>query len=150
LMKVKATEPERLKRAHEHLLAMVQQSRECFKLAGKESDNDREWIPNPDQKSVVPMQVTKEQIAAWGEFLDEWEALLNGKKLMPHWNIPGEQGINLKKVFHEPQDFDLILWLHGAGVQPFMEKGERTDPQKWMEMNRAFRGNLFFVALWFN
>jgi hypothetical protein len=150
LMNLKASEPDRLKASHKHFLAMIEQSRECVRLAGKETDNEREWIPNAKQQSVVPMQVTAEQIEAWGGVLDEWEALLQGKKLLPHWNIPADRGINLKKVFHDPHDFDLVMWIHGAGMVPFLEKGERTSPEKWMEMNRAFRGNLFFVALWFN
>lgn len=150
LMKLKPTEPDRLRAAHEHFLAMIEQSRECVRLAGKEKDNDCEWIPNPKQQSVVPIKVTEDQFAAWNDLLDEWEALLQGKKLLPHWNIPGDGGINLKKVFHEPRDFDLVMWIHGAGLAPYLEKGERTSPEKWMEINRTFRGNLFFVALWFN
>jgi hypothetical protein len=34
------------------------------------------------------------------------------------------------KVFLEPARLDLVLWLQGTGLQPFLEKGERTDRWK--------------------
>ena len=102
--------PERLSRAREHLLAMIHESRRCWELALAETDDDREWIPNARQTSLTPLTVDARRIAAWKQFLDEAEAVLQGKKLLPHWRVRDGRGINLKRVFEEPRTFDLVLW----------------------------------------
>ena len=54
--------------------------------------------------------------------LDDAEAVLEGRKLVPYWRFT--KGINLKRVFTEPKPFDLVLWLAGPGVRPYLEAGE--------------------------
>jgi hypothetical protein len=81
-------------------------------------------VPNSKQASVIPnVRVTAEMIAGWHEFLAEAEALLQGKKLIPHWRFKPEFGVNLKRVFLEPREFDLVLWAHGAAAVPYTEQG---------------------------
>ena len=58
-------------------------------------------------------------IAGWQDFLNEADSLLRGKKLTPHWRFNSRRGINLRRVFDEPRDFDLVLWVHGAATAPF-------------------------------
>jgi hypothetical protein len=76
--------------------------------------------------------------------------VLNGKKLIPFWRGSSGNGVNLMKVFTEPKDFDLVLWIQGSGAVPYLEKGETTSPQTWAEFQRAFEGNFIGMAVWIN
>src|SRR4029079_3899882 len=97
--------------ALEHLQAMIALSRESWTFYKRESDDENEWIPNPSQKTVVPgVHVTDEMVRGWQEFLDEAEALLAGKTLVPFWRGSDRNvGINLRRVFTETQGFDPVL-----------------------------------------
>jgi hypothetical protein len=144
-------EPERLAKARNHLLEMVESSRKSWALIEAETDNDREWIPGPGQESVVPnVAISKERLAAWRCFLDEAEAVLNGKKLIPFWRRGVDQGVNLAKVFTEPREFDLVLWVQGSGAIPYLEHGEKTSAETWAEFQRVFGGRFVGFAIWLN
>lgn len=143
--------PELLTKARNHLLAMTQSSRKSWELIETETDNNREWIPGPKQTSVVEgVSVNKERLAAWQGFLDEADGVLNGKKLIPFWRGSSGKGVNLMKVFTEPKDFDLVLWIQGSGAVPYLEKGENTSPETWAQFQRAFEGNFIGMAVWIN
>jgi hypothetical protein len=158
-------EPERMKVALGHLESVISLSRESWKLINAETDNDREWLPNPRQTAALgELRVSQQNLLGWQAFLDEADAILQGKKLLPFWrgieggamffdgNFPEhpELGINLRKVFLEPTRLDLVLWLQGTGLQPFLEKGERTDAGAWRRIMNAFDGNFFLFMVWFN
>jgi hypothetical protein len=158
-------EPERMKVALGHLESVISLSRESWKLINTETDNDREWLPNPRQTAALgELRVSQQNLLGWQAFLDEADAILQGKKLLPFWrgieggamffdgNFPEhpELGINLRKVFLEPTRLDLVLWLQGTGLQPFLEKGERTDAGAWRRIMNAFDGNFFLFMVWFN
>ena len=158
-------EPERMKTALGHLEAVIALSRESWKLINAETDNDREWLPNPKQTAAMGgMKVSPEMQTQWHEFLDEAEAILQGKKLLPFWRgidggfMPGDGnfpmnpdlGINLRRVFTEPTRLDLVLWLQGTGLHPYLEKGEITDPDSWRKIRAAFQGEFFVFMVWFN
>jgi hypothetical protein len=144
-------EPARLNKARDHLLAMVDASRNSWELIERETDNDREWIPGPGQTSVVEdVALNKEQLATWRRFLDEAEAVLSGKKLVPFWRGNTGRGVNLTKVFTEPKDFDLVLWVQGTAALPYLEDGELTSPQTWQEFQRVFQGRFVGFAIWIN
>jgi hypothetical protein len=149
LIQLKVTEPERLKRSHQHLVAVIDQSRQSWKLIRAETDNDHEWIPNPKQDTVVGVKVSDEMVAAWLEFLDEAEQLLAGEKLLPFWRDQ-QQGINLRRVFEDPRTFDLVLWVQGTAAAPYLEQGPMTKPETWREFQQRFRGQFIGFAIWFN
>ena len=151
LFRFEVKEPKRMKSALTHLEAVIQQSRLCWRYVEAEKDDDHEWIPNAKQTSVIPgIRVTAEMIAGWKEFLNEAEAILKGKKLVPHWRVKGGRGINLRKVFTEPRKFDLVLWIQGSAAKPYLERGTLTDKEFWRRMQRLFRGNFIGFAIWFN
>ena len=114
------------------------------------------------QSQVMPPSKQLQGMSSWHEFLGEMEHILNGTKLIPFWRgIPGgvisgivpmnaKYGINLRRVFTEPQRFDLVLWIQGTAAQPYLEEGERTDPAVWARLGRVFRGEFFGFAIWFN
>jgi len=149
LIRLEVSEPERLKKSHQHLVAVIAQSRQSWKLILAETDNDHEWIPNPKQGTVVGVTVSDEMVAAWLEFLEETEQLLAGKKLLPFWRDP-QKGINLRRVFEEPRTFDLVLWVQGTAAAPYLEQGPQTKPETWQEFQQRFQGQFIGFAIWFN
>lgn len=151
LIRFTVKEPERGAAALKHLEAVIRHSRLSWLAIQEESDDDREWVPNPRQTGVIPgVRVSQEMIAGWHTFLDEAEQLLQGQKLVPHWRLKGEYGINLKRVFTEPREFDLVLWAHGAGLAPFVERGACTRQETWNRLLQTFQGQFIGFAVWFN
>jgi hypothetical protein len=143
-------EPARLRASLEHFEQMVRFGKETWKFIQAETDDDHEWIPNPNQKGVLGVPVRQEMIDGWLQFLDETEALLQGKRLIPFWRGPEARGVNLRKVFLEPKTFDLVLWIQGAGAVPFLEEGQLTNTDVWRRLPRVFGGEFIGFAFWFN
>lgn len=149
-------EPARTKAALAHLEAGVVQAKELWKFILAETDDDNEWLPNPKQTGVIGVKVTQEMVDVWLETLDEAELILKGQKLIPFWRgEKAERGVNLRRVFAEPQTFDLIEWVQGTAAVPYLEKGPLTklaDPRMGTRLNNAFGGPFNFVAFgfWFN
>jgi hypothetical protein len=143
------SEPERMASVRTHLKQMIALSRESWAAIEAETDDDQEWIPNARQTSpFATLQVDAEHIAAWYQVLDEAEAVLDGEKLVPHWRF--QQGFNLRRVFEEPQPFDLVLWITGPAALPYLEDGPVTTPEEWARMTEAFGGRFGLFALWVN
>jgi hypothetical protein len=144
-------EPERMKAALAHLESVIDHSRQSWKAIQAETDDDREWIPNSKQTGIIPnVRVTAEMIAGWHEFLDEAEKMLAGKKLIPHWRFNAQHGINLRRVFLEPREFDVVLWAHGAAAVPYAEEGPVVRGETWNRMESIFGGQFIGFAFWFN
>lgn len=157
LLNLPVAEPQRMSSALEHFEATVELSRASWEAFLAETDDEREWLPNPRQTGVVPsrpggppMAVTDIMIDNWLELLDETEAILQGRKLLPYWRVTDGRGVNLKHVFTEPQAFDLILWLQGVAVEPYLEEGELTRGETWQRIVQAFGGRFTPFAFWFN
>lgn len=151
LLDLDAVEPDRMASAREHFLGVLRESRLSWQAIRAETDDEREWIPAPDQTGVIPgVAVSEDMVVEWHRFLDEAEALLNGDKLIPFWRPAGGRGVNLKRVFTEPTGFDLVLWVQGTAAAPYLEQGEVTDAQTWREIRQTFRGRFLGFAAWFN
>jgi hypothetical protein len=151
LLNFRMKEPARMRSALEHLEAMVALSREAWKSYLAETDDDHEWIPNPKQDTVMPGgKVTGEMVKGWLDFLDEAEAILAGKKLVPYWRAAENKGVNLRRVFTEPRDMDVILWIQGTAAMTYLEDGPVTQPEVWTRLWRVFRGEFIGFAIWFN
>jgi len=142
-------EPERLPRSREHLLEAVKLSREMWASIRAETDNDREWLPNAKQTSLIPgMTITDERIDSWLALMAESAAILNGDKLLPHWRF--DKGFNLRRLLESPQPFDLVLLLTGTDMVPFLEDGPVSDRAFWEQANDAFEGEFLSFAVWIN
>jgi tetratricopeptide (TPR) repeat protein len=149
LLHLQPVEPERLPRVREHLLGMIAMSRASWSAILAETDDDREWIPNPRQTGRFPrMQVTGERVAAWQALLTGAEDALEGRILVPHWRL--KQGISLKLFFEQPQTFDPVLWATGQGAVPFLQDGPQIGSGDWGQMMRIFGGDFFSYLMWFN
>ena len=152
LIRLPVAEPDRLKAALGHLEAMVSLSRSSWKAILAETDDDREWIPNPKQATVMPGgRVSDAMVKGWYEVLDEFEAILAGKKLAPFWRGANPRlGVNVRRVFTEPRPLDLVMWVRGSAAAPYLEEGERSTPATWQRLTRVFQGEFIGFALWFN
>ncbi len=122
----------------------------AWAAARAETDDDREWLPAPGQKSGVMagMEVTDERIDAWLAALTEAEAVLNGSKLAGHWRF--QKGFSLPRVLAEMQSFDLVLWVTGHAALPFLADGPIADGEAFANADRVFSGDLLTYAFWFN
>ena len=149
-LRVPLLEPERLETALGHAQAVTEQAGLMWEFILAETDDDREWIPNPSQTPVFPVQVTQEIVDAWLLFVEETRALWQGDKLVPHWRLPEGQGIDLTRVFLEPRDFDLVLWVQGGAAAPYVEMGEVISTETLEQIQRVFGGQFIGFALWFN
>jgi hypothetical protein len=150
LMHWEVIEPERLKASLAHLEAVATLSRESWRYILAETDDDNEWIPSPSQKNgVMPgMAISQQTLDGWMVFLDEFDAILKGQKLIPHWRLA--KGINFRRVFTEPSTFDPVLWAQGAAALPYLEDGPQTNSQTWFRIMSMMEGNFLGYAMWFN
>ncbi|MGD1862265.1 MAG: hypothetical protein ACFB0E_20140 [Leptolyngbyaceae cyanobacterium] len=134
-----------------HLQQMTDLSRQSWQLYSQETDDIREWIPYPGQTGVIPgAAVSREMIDEWFAFLDEADKILAGDRLLPFWRGDDPVGLNLKRVFTEPQAFDAVRWVQGTAAAPYLESGEITDPDFWQQLMTSFNGQFLFFAFWFN
>ena len=156
MLRLSIKEPARTKAALAHLEAGVVQAKELWKFILAETDDDKEWIPNPRQTGVVGVKVTQEMVDAWLETLDEADEVLKGKKLIKFWRgNDRDRGVNLRRVFIEAQTFDPIEWVQGTAATPYLETGPLTkfsDPRMGTRLNNAFGGPFNFIGFgfWFN
>ena len=150
LIRMPVKEPERMKAALSHLERMLALSKESWKFILAETDDDHEWLPNPKQKGILGIAVQQPMIDSWLEFVDEAEALLAGKRLVPFWRGNEKRGVNLRRVFTAPRKLDLVLWVQGTAATPYLEEGSLTKPEVWTRLLRVFRGEFIGFAIWFN
>jgi hypothetical protein len=150
MMQLPVVEPKRLQSAHQHLLNVITLSQQTWRRIEQETDNDHEWLPNAKQQAVTGTTMTAEMIQGWKDFLMLAESILQGKVLIPHWRVADGHGINLKRVFYEPQTFDLILWAQGRAAVPYLERGVVTTPADWERLSLIFRGDFIGFAVWIN
>ena len=132
-----------------HLKEMIALNQQMWTAIRAETDNDREWLPNAKQTSLIPeMEITDERIDAWLAMVVELDAILDGKKLIPHWRF--QKGINLQKLLESPEPFDLVLTLTGPAALPHLQDGPKTDMRIWAVMDSAFGGDFLNYAAWIN
>ena len=153
LINWEVAEPERRKAARAELLEMIRLSREDWKAIRAETDNDREWLPGPQQSGVhrlTGLEVTQIEVQGWHAALQMAEDLLEGRKLLPHFRF-ADKGIDMKRFFDEPKTFDLVLSITGPGVVPYLEQGPMLTSEEWWALQSQFGGAGFMTfALWFN
>ncbi len=146
----KQPDPALTRAAHGHLLAMIRDNRAFWAKVDAETDNDREWVPNDRQTSALGLTMPPGTGARWQAVLADAEAMLKGEKLIPHWRLGAEAGLNLKRMFEEPQPVNLITWIQGEGLLPWAEKGERISSANWWEFERLMEGDAMLFAVFLN
>ena len=149
LINWQVADPVRLADVRTRLKAMIEMSRKSWIAARKETDNEAEWLPNPRQQGALGSPpVTDELINGWLAVMGEFELVLDGKRLMPHWRFG--QGLNVKRMFEESKNFDLVLLIAGTDAVPWLEDGPVSSSTDWDNLMRVFQGNFLGYAMWFN
>ena len=148
LLNWQVTDPDRLKDVRTRLATMASLSRESWAAARAETDNDKEWLPNAKQTGRWRMAVDDATIDGWLAVMSKFEAVLDGKKLMPHWRFT--KGFNVRRFFEQSKRIDAVLIVAGVDAVPFLEDGPISTNADWDGLTSAFRGNFLGYALWFN
>ena len=141
-------EPERLPRVVAHLKAVAEQSRKSWAAILAETDDDREWIPSPRQTSRFPdLPVTQERVDAWLAVMAELDAVVDGAS---------RAALALRKG-HQPaprdpraQEFRPRDVAHRRRRHALPRGRPAVSSESWDQMVRAFEGNFFGYAIWFN
>jgi hypothetical protein len=148
LLNWKVTDPARLKDVRIRLMTLASLSRESWAAARAETDDDKEWVPNAKQTGRWGMDVDDATIDGWLAVMGEFEQVLDGKKMMPHWRF--NKGFNVKRLFEESKRIDAVLIVAGVDAIPFLESGPISTTADWNALTSTFRGNFLGYALWFN
>lgn len=140
---------DRLKKAHAHLRKSIELSHISWSYYRAETDDDHEWVPNPNQTSLFEsIPVTEETVEAWLSMLKEMDMVLTGEKLIPTFSFYGRNmGFNLKRFFYETGDINLHTY---EASLPYAEKGELTKVDFWERVWEMFPGANGMFALWVN
>ncbi len=143
-------EPDRMKRALAHLRQVPVLSRQNWREILAETDDDREWLPNPNQKNraFTGLPVRQDLVDGWMRVMDEFEEMLEGRKLMAHWRLA--KGIDMKAFFEQPRPFDLVLWMTGHAAAPYLRDGPMVTGETARQWQVIFGGNFLTYAFWFN
>jgi hypothetical protein len=149
LINWKTLDPVRLEDSRKRLVAMADLSPKSWAAARKETDNDREWLPNAKQtQAMTGVTNSDEIIDGWLAVMTEFKSVLEGQKLMGHWRF--EKGLNVKRFFNESKQFDLVLLIAGTDAVPYLEAGPISDSATWNRLMGTFEGNFIGYAVWFN
>ncbi|MGB3626876.1 MAG: hypothetical protein WA989_13665 [Henriciella sp.] len=147
---------ERTRAAHDHFRAMIAENQNFWTAVMAETDDDHEWVPNPDQVSAFGVPVSAEMAEQWQTVLTEVEDILEGRTLLPTWRFDNgfdaEEGVglNIAKFLEEPGDLDIILLIHGAGLAPYLETGPLARGEAWRQFSRMSGTNDMLFAFWLN
>ncbi|MDW4549510.1 hypothetical protein R5H32_09120 [Defluviimonas sp. D31] len=141
---------DRLAAARDSWRAMIAENRRFWAALAAETDDDREWIPNPSQTSALPVTLPAGVAEAWQAILADAEAVLDGRLLVPHPLLPPGYGIDLSAYVEDPAPIDILEWIHGKGAYPYAAKGPRISAQSWRAFERLTAGNAGGFALYFN
>jgi len=143
-------DPTHTRAAHADLLGMIAQNRIFWNRVAAETDNTGEWVPNDSQQQALGIEVPQGTGTQWRAVLADAEDLLNGTKLIPYWRLRSGAGLNMKKMFENPVPVDLAEWVHGVGLLPFAEEGQRITPDNWFAFERMLRGDAMMFVLFLN
>ncbi len=136
--------------AHGHFLAMVADNRIFWKRVNAEQDNAHEWIPNDTQQAALGFELPQGAGETWLRVLGDGEAILEGRLLVPFWRIAPAGGVNVKALFEDPPAVDIVGWMQGYGLLPYMERGPVADGESLRAFERLVSGRTGFYALLFN
>lgn len=143
-------DPKRMQAAHANLTKMVHYNKLFWAEVAKETDNENEWIPNPQQTSALGIDIPEDAARLWQAILNDAELVLNGDLLIPHPLLPAGYGISLKSYIQNPSPIDIVGMIHGVNMYPFVEKGPRVSNRNWAAFRRLLQGRASVFALFFN
>lgn len=121
-LRLRLVQPERMRSARAHVLRGLGHSDQSRRAYLRERDDDREWVPNPSQKShPLPLPVDGALYATWEGVVGDLERLVRGQEglsvrelaqLGDHrWESPPGGFIDVGGLFGAPRDVVLDLDL---------------------------------------
>lgn len=138
---------DRLIAARDAFRRMARQSATTWGRVRAETDDDREWLPNPRQMGRFRgNEVTDARIVAWLAVMEKLTAVLDGKLLLAISRF--EQGINVDRFVATANRFDLLLLFAGPAAYPVIELGQKTDQSLWKELSRPIDPSIRWFSLW--
>jgi len=150
-------EAARTRAALEHYRQMIAHNRRFWPELMAETDNDREWLPNPRQTSPFGVAITDEVATSWQAVLTELEDMLEGRTLIPFWRTPrapdgapATVGINLRRLLTDPGDMNAALLIQGAAIAPYLERGKLVSMEAWGRFATLTRGDGLLMAMILN
>ena len=136
--------------AYDHLQSMIAENKVFWAAVAQETDNDREWIPNDKQTAALGFELAPGTGAAWQAVLADAEALLNGDLLIEYWRISPAGGVNVKKLFMDPPVVDIVTWVQGSGLLPYLERGPVISGDSMRQFEELTGGNPFLISFMLN
>lgn len=133
--------------ARDHFLAMIADNRRFWSLADQETDNSAEWIPNARQTAWTGTAFPKGIDIAWPAVLGDFEQLLTGGLLIPYQD---NAGFDLAAWLDHPAPVDLVEWLHGMGLQPWLKPGPQVSPENGRIFTEMVGGDALLFAVYLN
>ena len=133
-----------------HLQNMIAQNKLFWAAVAQETDNEREWIPNDNQTAALGFELAPGTGAAWQAVLADAEALLNGDLLIEYWRISPAGGVNVKKLFMDPPVVDIVTWVQGSGLLPYLERGPVISGKSLRRFDELSGGNPFLISFLLN
>ncbi len=137
---------ERARHAHALLLEALEESAACRASALAETDDEREWLPNPRQRQhPIPLEVDEALYATWAEVLEDSRALLRS-----------EQGLDIAALARLNRDDDLPhgfidfgrwLTLPHELVLVVPSQGQRSSAQALEAFLRGVFGDAFSPSM---
>jgi hypothetical protein len=120
VLRVPLADGAQLGQARDLALAALDHAEGCRQAYLAETDDDREWVPNPRQKShPVPLEVDAALYETWGGALADLRGLLRGETgvplgplvaLVPGYRGPTELGyLDVGALFAHPRDLVVDL-----------------------------------------
>ncbi|WP_374432059.1 hypothetical protein [Tabrizicola sp.] len=140
----------RAKAAKDHFLAMIAENRRFWSAVARETDNDREWIPNDRQSSALGITLPPGTADTWLGVLADGEALLQGRLLIPYWRGEAGQGLNLGRMFDDPAPVSITGWIQGWSAVPYLEKGPVIDDTSFRQFEALMGGNAGLMMVFLN
>lgn len=146
-MTIKLIEPARVAKAREQLLGGLVASAEARAEFLAETDDEREWVPNPKQKSYAsPLPVDAKLYKTWESILGDIQALVAGKTGLSFeaiGKLVGVKGapkgfIDLGAMLSTPKD---IVWDLGALDRLEREKNAGKRVQLATTLFKQLLGN---------
>ena len=136
--------------AYDHLQNMIAQNKLFWAAVAQETDNEREWIPNDNQTAALGFELAPGTGEAWQAVLADAEALLNGDLLIEYWRISPAGGVNVKKLFMDPPVVDIVTWVQGSGLLPYLERGPVISGKSLRRFDELSGGNPFLISFLLN
>lgn len=145
VLRVPLARASQVERARDLALAALDHAERCRQAYLAETDDDREWVPNPNQKShPVPLEVDAALYATWGGVLADLRGLLRGETgvplgelvaLVPEYRGPTDLGyVDIGRIFSEPRD----LVIDMGGIEDLEKARDNPGP-----LLKSFFGGLW-------